>query len=563
VLTVTVALIATMFGTGHLKPRLGIDLAGGTSITLTAKSEDGKSVTPANMKTAKAIIDQRVNAFGVSEAEVVQEGPNNLVINIPKGKDANAAAAQVGKTAKLFFRPVLAWAPVTAADGKKDKGPSKAENEDKKDDKKSGKAMSGALTDDKAGDKKADDKKPSSSPSPTKSETPPPATSTTGTVPKNLQQRFDKLTCTDTSAGRAGRGKDSENIVACGNKEDEGGLKKFALGPVAVAGTEIKSASAGMQQSSTQVSSGWQVNLEFNGKGSDQFADITGKLLQQPPPQNQFAIVLDGRVMSDPQVNERITGGRAQISGNFTQKTATDLANILKYGALPLSFDQGDVTEVSSQLGGDQLSGSLIAGGVGVALIVLYTLAYYRGLGLVSIASLFISMALTYAIMTLLGPTIGFALNLPALAGAIVAIGITADSFIVYFERIRDELREGRGLRPAVENSWPKARRTILVSDFVTFLAAASLYAVSVGKVKGFAFTLGLTTLLDLVVVFLFTKPLMTALAKRKFFSEGHKWSGLDPKNLGVRSRRPVRGRRASARRAAEQSGTGNDAKEA
>jgi preprotein translocase subunit SecD len=250
-------------------------------------------------------------------------------------------------------------------------------------------------------------------------------------------------------------------------------------------------------------------------------------------------------VVSHPEVNGPITGGKAEISGSFTQEEAQNLSNMLSYGALPLTFKESSVTTVDAALGGEQLQAGLIAGAIGLALVVLYLLVYYRGLSFIAIASLLVSAALTYVIMSLLGPAIGFALNLPAVCGAIVAIGITADSFIVYFERVRDEIREGRTLRPAVERAWPRARRTILVSDFVSFLAAAVLFVVTVGKVQGFAFTLGLTTLLDVVVVFFFTKPLLTLLARRKFFASGHRWSGLDPKSLGARpplrrTRRPA-----------------------
>jgi len=243
-------------------------------------------------------------------------------------------------------------------------------------------------------------------------------------------------------------------------------------------------------------------------------------------------------------VQSAITGGQAQISGSFKQEEAQGLANMLSYGALPLTFKEMSTNTVTAALGTDQLHAGLLAGAIGLALVVIYLVAYYRGLALVALASLLVSAALTYVLMALLGPAIGFALNLPAVCGAIVAIGITADSFIVYFERVRDEIREGRTLRPAVERAWPRARRTILVSDFVSFLAAAVLFIVTVGKVQGFAFTLGLTTVLDVVVVFFFTKPLMTLIARRKFFANGHKWSGLDPKSLGAqpplrRTRRP------------------------
>lgn len=294
-----------------------------------------------------------------------------------------------------------------------------------------------------------------------------------------------------------------------------------------------------------QSGQGWIVQMDFTGAGGKKFADVTGKLAAKPQPQNQFAIVLDGQTISAPSVSKAIPGGQATISGGFTQQSAEDLANMLSYGALPLSFKIADETTVTAALGGEQLEAGLIAGAIGLALVIVYLVAYYRGLALVALASLAVSAILTYTIMTLLGPAIGFALNLPAVCGAIVAIGITADSFIVYFERIRDEIREGRTLRPAVERGWPRARRTILVSDFVSFLAAFVLFIVTVGKVKGFAFTLGLTTLLDVVVVFFFTKPLMTLLARRKFFANGHPWSGLDPKRLGAKP--PLRRRRTTA----------------
>jgi preprotein translocase subunit SecD len=328
--------------------------------------------------------------------------------------------------------------------------------------------------------------------------------------------------------------------VACG--ENNKVWYKYLLGPAAVDGTEVKKAQAVYD---TQGASGWQVQMNFNGSGAKKFADITDELSKKQQPQNEFGIVLDGEVVSSPYVQQSITGGQAEISGSFTQQEAQSLANMLSYGALPLSFQEQSVTTVTAALGGDQLHAGLLAGAIGLALVVIYLVVYYRGLSLVAMASLMVSAVLTYVLMALLGPAIGFALNLPAVCGAIVAIGITADSFIVYFERIRDEIREGRSLRPAVERAWPRARRTILVSDFVSFLAAAVLFIVTVGKVQGFAFTLGLTTVLDVVVVFFFTKPLMTILARRKFFASGHKWSGLDPKSLGAkaplrRTRRPA-----------------------
>jgi preprotein translocase subunit SecD len=238
--------------------------------------------------------------------------------------------------------------------------------------------------------------------------------------------------------------------------------------------------------------------------------------------------------LSAPAVNQgAITGGQAQITGSFTQNDADTLATVLNYGALPLKFDVSQVSIVSPTLGGHELSGGLLAGAVGLVLVFLYVIFYYRGLSSVAISSLLIAAGLTYASAVLLGPLMGFTLSLAGVAGLIVAIGITADSFVVFFERLRDEVREGRTLRTAVEHGWTRARRTIVASDFVSFLAAAVLYLMSIGSVKGFAFTLGLTTVIDIFVVFLFTKPLITLLARTEFFGGGHKWSGLDPDRLG------------------------------
>nr|WP_145797679.1 protein translocase subunit SecD [Kitasatospora atroaurantiaca] len=551
-----------MFGTGHTTPRLGIDLAGGTSITLTAKSDDPKAINKANMDTAVAIIQKRVNGMGVSEAEVQTQGNNTIIVNIPNGGDRQAAIDQVGTTAKLYFRPVLALAPTgvkattpsaspsssagsgaspsASATGGASATPSSSAS-------KAGRAVTDALKADPTASASAStapsgSAAPSAAPSAAATPTTPAdisAALTQGTVPAELQQQFAALDCSDQTKRLDYQTDAAKNTVACSYDGEQGIWYKFALGPVAVQGSDVSKAQAIID---TQRGAGWQVDLSFDDTGSKAFAATTGKLATQASPANQFAIVLDGKVVSHPYVSQSITGGSATISGSFSQTEAKGLANVLSYGALPLTFEQSDVSTVSAQLGGDQLQAGLIAGAIGLLLVVIYSLVYYRGLGLVSIAGLIVSAALTYAIMCLLGAGIGFALNLPAVCGAIVAIGITADSFIVYFERIRDEVREGAPLRPAVQRAWPRARRTILVSDFVSFLCAAVLYLVSVGKVQGFAFTLGLTTLLDIVVIFLFTKPLITLLARRKFFADGHKWSGLDPERLGARP--PIRGSR-------------------
>jgi preprotein translocase subunit SecD len=234
-------------------------------------------------------------------------------------------------------------------------------------------------------------------------------------------------------------------------------------------------------------------------------------------------------------VNEAIVGGKAEITGNFTKDQAQSLANVLKFGALPLTFDIGERQTVSPTLGADQLHAGLLAGALGLVLVVVYLLIYYRALALGAVASLVIAGALTYASVVILGETLNLTLTLAGVAGLIVAIGITADAFIVYFERIRDEVREGRTIRAALEAGWVRARRTIIAADLISLIAATVLWILSVGGVRGFAFTLGLTTVIDLLVVFLFTKPLITLLARTKFFSSGHPMSGLSPKRFGPR----------------------------
>lgn len=572
ILIAIVALTGGMFASGHTTPRLGIDLAGGTSITLRAVPEAGQesAINKTNMDTAVEIMNRRVNGLGVSEAEVQTQGDRNIIVNIPKGTNSKEAREQVGTTAKLYFRPVLAT-ELSGAGATGSPSPSATGGaSDKATDGATDKATDGASDKDKATDDSGSSSTPSDSASASatpqgraasdalKADPSPSAKTSGGASPSpspsagasgddataKLQEQYAALDCTDEAArAKAGAGsKPGDTTVACG-QNSQGQWQKYLLGPAAVDGTDVDKSEAVLN---TQTGAGWTVTMKFTDEGGKKFADITGKLAQNQSPQNQFAIVLDNDVVSDPYVSQALTGGSAEISGNFDQEEAQGLANMLSYGALPLTFKEDSVTTVTAALGGEQLKAGLIAGAIGLALVVLYLLVYYRGLSFIAVASLLVSAGLTYVIMSLLGPAIGFALNLPAVCGAIVAIGITADSFIVYFERVRDEIREGRSLRPAVERAWPRARRTILVSDFVSFLAAAVLFIVTVGKVQGFAFTLGLTTLLDVVVVFLFTKPLLTLMARRRFFASGHKWSGLDPKSLGAkpplrRTRRPSR----------------------
>jgi preprotein translocase subunit SecD len=338
---------------------------------------------------------------------------------------------------------------------------------------------------------------------------------------------------------------------------------KYVLGPAVVQGTEISSVNAALDTSNDQ----WVVNITLNGAGTSAFGTMTTNQYdkyfsgfqggnQDDAVLDQIGITLDGDVSSAPETNGALTSGSFQITGpapnGFSQAEATQLQNVLKFGSLPLTFQLQDQLYISPQTGHASLDAGLLAGILGLALVVVYLFYYYRGLGLVSVSSLLIAAMLAYFSVVLLSKYQNFTMSLSAIAGLVVAIGITADSFIVYFERLRDEVRDGKALRPAVEAGWKRARRTILVSDTVSFLAAVLLYHFATSDVQGFAYTLGLTTIIDVVVVFLFTKPMVTVLAGTKFFSSGNKWSGLDPDRLGAKTpwrsgRRTVRSSRTGA----------------
>ena len=475
---VLIALTGLVFVQGATAVRLGLDLRGGTSVTLQPRlgsGENGK-VTNEAIDQAVSIIRQRVNSLGVAESEVSAQGSGTnrqIVISVP-GDTGRRVVELVGQTAELRFRQVLATATSTgAADAT--------------------------------------------------------ATPVTG-VSADVNAKFAALDCTKAE-NLQGSGTDAptDTIVAC----DRAGQNKYVLAPAEVLGRQVSKASASID---TQGGSAWFVSLTFNGEGTTAFGALTKRVTTLAAPLNQVAIVLDGLVVSAPRITEAIPSGNAQITGSFSQLEAQDLSNVLKYGALPLAFDRGEVQQISPTLGSDQLRAGLLAGGIGLILVLLYSIFYYRGLGFVTFGSLTVAGSLVYLLFLLLGKWIGFTLTLAGIAGAIVSIGITADSFIVYFERVRDEIREGRSLRTAVQSGWDRARRTILVADFVSIIAAVVLYILSTSGVRGFAFTLGLTTLVDLIVVFAFTKPLVTILSRLSFFSSGHPLSGLSAKSSGTLS---------------------------
>jgi preprotein translocase subunit SecD len=516
----------------NFRVHLGLDLTSGTTVALQAVKPGGGTPTSAEMQQAIQIMNNRVNGAGVTEAQVVQQGSDIINVSVP-GQSAQAVVAKVSRTAELQFRQVLLIAPNTqTATPSASPSPSAS-----------------------AGSSAKASASPSASPSPsgtaspasaTPSASPTSATSTwqqaqgdPALVSAPVKAQFDKLNCASPNwQQEVGYTKGQYNnphiqIVSCDSAHN-----KFVLDKAHVVGSMIASASATPE---TNSASAWQVNLNFKGDGTKAFGDLTTTMYDKygtsGSPLDDLAVVLDGGVVSFPSINQgAITGGSAQITGSFTQNTASTLANQLSYGALPLSFHQQSVQSVSPQLGRDQLTAGLIAAGLGLILVVVYLLVYYRGLAIVAVSSLVIAGLLAYLSVILLGKYQGFALSLAGIAGLIVAIGITADSFVVFFERLRDEVRDGRSLRAAVEHGWTRARRTILVSDTVSFLAAALLYYFAIGSVRGFAFTLGLITVIDVVVVFTFTKPVMTLLARTKFFGQGHPMSGLDPKRLGARA---------------------------
>jgi preprotein translocase subunit SecD len=572
------------------KVHLGLDLTSGTTVALKAQAPRGVSSAQfaSDMTQAKNIMANRVNGAGFTEAQVQQQGSDIINVAVP-GAGTQKVVNLVGTTAQLLFRQVLLQArntgstsatttptPTPSASGSSSATPSssapaKASASPAASASASSSAKNGALgsgAGSGAGAKEMASRshsltaaraKASASPSVTASASASPSTSATNgsgastvagasgdasLVSAPVKAQFNKLNCADKNwkqqVGYTSQQYNDPNIqtVSCGS---EGGvLYKFVLDKAKVLGKEITSASATQATSSVY----WQTNLNFNSAGGAAFGTLTEQMNskyasggQPTSPLDYLAVVLDGSVISFPAIDQgAITGGSAQITGNFSQDQATNLANVLNYGALPLTFTKESVQSISPSLGSDQLHAGLIAGAIGLFLVVLYCLLYYRGLAVVAVSSLAIAGVLVFELVVLLGKYQNFALELSGVAGLIVAIGITADSFVVFFERLRDEVRDGRTLRTAVERGWKRARRTVLVSDTVSFLAAALLWYFSIGEVKGFAFTLGLTTIIDVVVVFLFTKPMITLLARTKFFGQGHRFSGLDPARLGART---------------------------
>lgn len=509
-LVIIVGLIAinaggVLWGGGSWVPKLALDLEGGTQIILAPKLESGKTVSSEQLDQAVAIIRQRIDASGVSEAEINTQGGSNVVVSIP-GKADQDTIDRIESSAKLEFRAVILTQAAAVSDASETPSPEPTDGE-------------------------------SETPEPAPSVSPSNASDPAWITPE-LQKEFDAFDCANLLKSNSNVAPADKPLITCeinGTTTDEIPDYKYFLGPVEVSGERIKDATNSLVANSQGVSTNeWGVNIVFDSEGSKEFATVTTRLAALQGAQNQFAIVLDGKVISAPRTLAVITDGKPQITGNFTQESSKTLADQLKFGALPIGFTVQSNETITATLGTTQLLSGLLAGAIGLMLVVGYSLLQYRTLGFVTVVSLIVAFTITYLIVTILGWREGYRLSLAGVAGLIVAIGITADSFIVYFERIRDELRDGRMLVSAVEAGWKRAVRTIFASDAVNFLAAIVLFLLAVGNVRGFALTLGLTTLVDLLVVTMFTHPVLQLLANTKFFGNGHKLSGLDPRALGA-----------------------------
>jgi preprotein translocase subunit SecD len=561
-LAVFAALVVVLYGLVFLTgdrsptPELGIDLQGGTQVTLTARTETGVAPTPDQLNLARQIIEQRVNGLGVSGAQVVQNG-NNLVITVP-GQEGSQARS-LGQTARLYFRPVeqgplaAGPAPGQAQPGQAQPGQAQpGQTQPGQGQTQPGPSPSGGGGGTPGRAPAGQSVRLPSPALPGQTPTPPAPPGGGGSAPaggngtsgqdprqtaaieqaKQLRQSSDPtiqalaLQSLNCQAEDPLRGYDdpTKPLVAC----DRNGQAKYVLGPSILPGTEVSGATAAPNQQGV----GYAINVTFTSVGGGIWGQYTSANIGKA-----VAFTLDSQVVSAPVIQGAQPGGNSQITGNFDQQSSTDLANVLKYGSLPLSFDTSDAQTISATLGLASLEAGLIAGVIGLALVFVYSLFYYRALGVLTILSLVLSGLIVYAVLVLLGRSIGFTLDLSGVAGFIVAIGITADSFVIFFERIKDEVRDGRSFRSAVPRGWVRARRTILSGDAVSFLAAVVLYALAVGQVRGFAFTLGMSTVLDLVVVFLVTHPLL-ALASNSRLFESPAWSGLGRVASG-RTRRP------------------------
>ena len=614
------ALVAgSMRHKASLTPGLALDLEGGTQLILTPTTSDGSAISDNDVEQAIEVIRQRVDASGVSEAQISRQGGQNIVVSLP-GKPSQATLELVRTSAVMYFRPVLRILPGSAQQAAKNiasqnpsgaatpapTGQPTAQAEAQPDSGASGEATQAA--EDSAGTEEGSSESDQPTATPTLSAQPTAQSTAQPRTPEEIAKQLadvnqdgvissDPLPATsqDNSSdswitekllydGYMTDCSDPKNltgqtqdpkvaVISCSKEAGSQHQGAYILGPAEITGTELKSANSGLETDSRgQTTNKWVVSLAFNPDGTKKFSELSKRLLayrdqaaaagaqgaqgaqnQDSQAKAQFAIVLDGLTIMasgfNSDVHSPITDGRVQITGSFNQNQANTLANQLSFGSLPLSFTVQSEQQISATLGTEQLRNGLIAGLIGFALIILYLAWQYRGLAVVAVASLVVAAAGTYLVIAALSATMGYRLSLAGVAGLIISIGITVDSFIIYFERVRDEVRQGRTLKTAVDEGWKHARRTILVSDAVNLVAAIVLYFLAVGGVQGFAFTLGVTTCVDLAIIILFTHPMMEWIVRFRFFGEGHRLSGLDPEHLGATSSTYGKGREAVADR--------------
>ncbi|WP_418277973.1 protein translocase subunit SecD [Isoptericola jiangsuensis] len=544
-------------------PGLALDLQGGTQVILTPQSTDGSEITEAAIDESINVIRQRIDSSGVAEAEIVNQGGENIVVSIP-GEVDQATIDLISQPAQMRFRPVLTYdtglpseepsadpsaetsaeptedASAEPSEEPSDEASAAAEGDAAEGDATEGDAAEGDAAEGDAAEgdaTEADTSEIDARIAEEAADVDPTDPSDLAQITPAVQEKFDALDCTDPENLTGGGGDNPDLVlVACSN---DGSLLKYVLGPMEVDGIRLDSASSGLVPGPNgSVTNEWGVFIGFDSEGTEQFREVTQRLQGLESPRNQFAMVLDGLVISAPSLSPGtvITDGNATISGSFTRDSSATLANQLSFGSLPIAYEVQSQETISATLGSEQLRNGLIAGLIGMALVVVYSLLQYRTLGLVTVGSLVIAGIITYLSIVLLSWGIGYRLSLAGVAGLIVAIGFTADSFIVYFERIRDEMRDGRSMAAAVERGWRRAKRTVLAAKSVTLISALVLYFLAVGGVQGFAFTLGLTTVIDIAVVFWFTHPMLQLLTKVPFFRDGHAWSGLSPERLRVTS---------------------------
>lgn len=570
--TLTVAILAACaaLAIGHFVkgvspyPDLALDLKGGTQLILTPTptSEGQREITEEDITQAISIIRNRIDASGVSESEISSMGSSNIMVSIP-GTPSQEQLDLIRSSSQMNFRPVLRIGPaqdtlrnqqqpqVDNPQSGEQSGAQSGEQSGAQSGEQSGAAAADTAQSgvhstvlDEATARGAADEDGDGVLSDTPAKTPENA-SDLAWITEQVNYDFLTLDCSASADVKRVEGPADKPYAAC----DDSGQIKYILGPVAVPGSDLTSATAAIARNNNGQSTGqWIVSLQFNNDGAEKFKDTStilygyhdsdpqGSSFRGSPDRNSFAVVLDGTVITAPTMQAIITNGEAQISGNFTAQSATALANQLQFGSLPLNFEVESEQQISATIGTDHLTIGLWAALIGFLLVIFYLIWQYRGLAIISAGSLVIASVITYLVITLLSWAMGYRLSLAGVAGLIMAIGVTTDSFIVYFERVRDEVRDGRPLRAAVEEGWDRAKRTILVSDAVNLVAAVVLYLLAVGGVQGFAFTLGITTVIDIAVIFLFTHPMMELLIRTRFFGEGHKLSGLDPEHLGAKN---------------------------